>query len=231
MWDYGNSLAVYLKYRILRKPIRIWRSSVDKIESMNPRVDTFIKKSPKWRDEFEELRQIVLASGVTEDLKWGHPCYTLDNKNIVLIHGFKEYCALLFFKGALMEDPNGILIQQTTNVQSARQVRFTSVKEIVKLKKTLKSYLAEAIDVEEAGLRVVLRKPVSLVVTPEIASAMKTVPGLSAAFKKLTPGRQRAYLLHFTSAKQLKTMESRIEKCAPNILKGIGFNEAYRREN
>ena len=195
---------------------------------MNPRVDTFIKKSPKWREEFEELRQIALASGLTEDLKWGQPCYTLDNKNIFLIHGFKEYCAILFFKGALLSDPKGILIRQTENVQSSRQIRFTNVQEIVKLKKTLKSYISEAIDVEEAGLQVVFKKPAELVMPTDIASAMRKIPGLTAAFKKLTPGRQRAYILHFDGAKQEKTRISRVEKSASNILKGIGLNEEYR---
>ncbi|HEY4899097.1 MAG TPA: DUF1801 domain-containing protein [Candidatus Nanopelagicaceae bacterium] len=194
---------------------------------MNPRVDTFIKKSPKWRQEFEELRKVSLASGLAEDLKWGQPCYTLNNKNVFLFHGFKEYCAILFFKGALMSDPKGILIRQTENVQSSRQVRFTSVQEIVKLKKTLKSYISEAIDVEEAGLQVVFKKPAELVITKEIQGAMKKIPGLTAAFKKLTPGRQRAYILHFDAAKQEKTRVSRVEKSAPLIFKGKGLNEEY----
>ena len=195
---------------------------------MNPKVDVYIRKSTKWHDEFKALREIALETGLTEDFKWGNPCYTLDNANVVLIHGFKEYCAFLFFKGALVSDPKGILIRQTENVQSSRQIRFTSVEQIEKLKGTLKKYIREAIDVEEAGLRVVFKKPAELAITSEIQSAMKRIPGLTAAFKKLTPGRQRAYLLHFTSAKQSKTMETRIEKSAPNILKGIGFNEEYR---
>jgi len=194
---------------------------------MNPRVDTFIKKSPKWREEFEELREIALSSGLTEDLKWGQPCYTLNNKNVFLFHGFKEYCAILFFKGALISDPKGILIRQTENVQSSRQIRFTNVQEIVKLKKTLKSYISEAIDIEEAGLQVVFKKLAELVMPADIAIAMKKIPGLTVAFKKLTPGRQRGYILHFDAAKQEKTRLSRIEKSAPQIFKGEGFNEKY----
>ena len=201
---------------------------MDKLKSVNPKVDTFIRKSTQWHDEFELLREISLSSGLTEELKWGQPCYTLNNKNVFLFHGFKEYCAILFFKGALISDPKGILIRQTENVQSSRQVRFTNTQEIVKLRKTLKTYILEAIDVEEAGLQIVFKKPAKLVMTKEIQGVMKKVPGLTAAFKKLTPGRQRAYLLHFTSAKQSKTMESRIEKSAPSILKGIGLNEEFR---
>lgn len=194
----------------------------------NHKVDVYLSKATTWHDEFELLREIALETGLTEDFKWGNPCYTLDNANVVLIHGFKEYCAFLFFKGALVSDPKNILIRQTENVQSSRQIRFTSVQQIEKLRGTLKKYIREAIDVEEAGLQVVFKKPAELVITKEIQNAMKKIPGLTAAFKKLTPGRQRAYILHFSSAKQSKTLESRIEKSAPNILKGIGFNEEYR---
>ncbi len=195
------------------------------VTPMNRRVDTFLSKETKWREEFETLRAIALETGLTEDLKWGQPCYTLDGANIFLIHGFKEYCAILFFKGALMKDPKGILIQQTENVQSSRQLRFKSLAEISKAKKIIKSYLAEAIKIEEAGLKVEFKKPTDFEIPKEISTQIKKIPGLSVAFKKLTPGRQRAYVLHFSSAKQLKTLEARIAKCAPGILAGKGLNE------
>ena len=192
---------------------------------MNRRVDVFMKNALQWQEEFELLREIALKSGLTEDLKWGHPCYTFDNGNVFLIHGFKNYCAIAFFKGALMKDPDKILIQQTENVQSARQIRFTSLTEIKKMKKTIKSYMAEAIAIEKAGLKVEFKKTAELAIPADIVKTLKKTPGLATAFKKLTPGRQRAYILHFTAAKQVKTMEARVERCAPMILKGKGLNE------
>ena len=192
---------------------------------MNRRVDVFMKNALQWQEEFELLREIALKSGLTEDLKWGHPCYTFDNGNVFLIHGFKNYCAIAFFKGALMKDPDKILIQQTENVQSARQIRFTSLTEIKKMKKTIKSYMAEAIAIEKAGLKVEFKKTAELAIPADIVKTLKKTPGLATAFKKLTPGRQRAYILHFTAAKQVKTMKARVERCAPLIMKGKGLNE------
>ncbi|CAB4985720.1 unannotated protein [freshwater metagenome] len=192
---------------------------------MNRKVDIFLRKATQWEEEFKLLREIALDSGLTEDLKWGHPCYTLKNGNVILIHGFKEYCAILFFKGALLKDDKAILIQQTANVQSGRQIRFTSASQIIKMRRTLKSYISEAINVEEAGIKVELRKPSDLIIPKDIQATLKKIPGLAPAFKKLTPGRQRAYVLHFSSAKQEKTRDARIERCAPMILKGKGLNE------
>ncbi|CAG9202505.1 conserved hypothetical protein [Paraburkholderia caribensis] len=193
---------------------------------MNPKVDAYIGKLEKWREETEKLRAILLECPVTEELKWGVPCYTVDDKNVVLIHGFKEYCAILFVKGALLKDPKGILIQQTENVQSARQVRFTSLHEIVKLQAVLKTYIRAAIEVEKAGLKVVHKSTEEFEVAEEFQNRLDKTPTLKKAFEALTPGRQRAYLLHFSSAKQSKTRESRIEKCLPMILDGKGLNDA-----
>ncbi|ALP64283.1 YdeI/OmpD-associated family protein [Paraburkholderia caribensis] len=193
---------------------------------MNPKVDAYIDKLEKWREETEKLRAILLECPVTEELKWGVPCYTVDDKNVVLIHGFKEYCAILFVKGALLKDPKGILIQQTENVQSARQVRFTSLQEIVKLQAVLKTYIRAAIEVEKAGLKVVHKSTEEFEVAEEFQNRLDKTPTLKKAFEALTPGRQRAYLLHFSSAKQSKTRESRIEKCLPMILDGKGLNDA-----
>jgi uncharacterized protein YdeI (YjbR/CyaY-like superfamily) len=192
---------------------------------MNPKVDFFFDKAKQWQAEYEKLRAILLDSGLTEDLKWGCPCYTLEGKNIVLIHGFKEYCALLFFKGALMKDPDGILIQQTENVQSARQIRFTSAKEIIKLKTVLKAYVKEAVAVEKSGEKVPMKKTKEFPVPEEFQSRLDEMPELEKAFKTLTPGRQRAYLLHFSSPKQSKTREARIEKSIPQILDGKGLDD------
>jgi uncharacterized protein YdeI (YjbR/CyaY-like superfamily) len=192
---------------------------------MNPKVDAYISKLKQWREETEKLRAIVLACPVTEELKWGVPCYTFDDKNVVLIHGFKEYCAILFVKGALLNDPKGILIQQTENVQSARQVRFTSLQEIVKLQAVLKTYIRAAIEVEKAGLKVARKSTEEFEVAEEFQNKLNKTPALKKAFEALTPGRQRAYLLHFSSAKQSKTRESRIEKCMPMILEGKGLND------
>jgi len=191
---------------------------------MNPRVDFFFK-SDKWHDEYEQLRMIALDSGLKEELKWGCPCYSDDKKNIVLIHGFKDYCALLFFKGALLKDPKNILIQQTKNVQSARQVRFTHVKEIVKLEPTLKKYIKEAIEVEKAGLKVELKKTADFAVPEEFQAKLDKMPALKRAFAALTPGRQRAYLFHFSQPKQAKTREARVEKYLQQILNGKGLDD------
>jgi uncharacterized protein YdeI (YjbR/CyaY-like superfamily) len=191
---------------------------------MNPRVDFFFK-SAKWHDEYEQLRMIALDSGLKEELKWGCPCYSDDKKNIVLIHGFKDYCAVLFFKGALLKDPKGILIQQTKNVQSARQVRFTNVKEIIKLQPTLKKYLKEAIEVEKAGLKVTLKKTTDFPVPEEFQMKLDKMPALKRAFRELTPGRQRAYIFYFSQPKQAKTREARVEKYLPQILSGKGLDD------
>ncbi|MDR4945994.1 YdeI/OmpD-associated family protein [Neobacillus cucumis] len=192
---------------------------------MNPKVDEFLSKSKKWKEEYEKLRDIVLDCGLTEEFKWMHPCYTLENKNIVLIHGFKEYCALLFHKGSLLKDPRGILIQQTENVQAARQIRFTNVQEIVAMETILKDYIYEAIEVEKAGLEVNFKKNSEYIIPEEFQKKMDEIPALKSAFEALTPGRQRAYLLHFSGPKQAKTRESRVEKCMPQILNGKGLND------
>lgn len=192
---------------------------------MNPKVDWYFSKAEKWQEEIEKLRAILLGMGLTEELKWGCPCYTYQQSNIVLIHVFKEYCALLFFKGALLHDTHGLLIQQTENVQSARQIRFTSVREIVDLKTILKAYIYEAIEVEKAGLKVALKKTKEYPVPEEFQKKLDEIPALKTAFEALTPGRQRGYLLHFSAAKQSKTRVSRIEKCIPQILEGKGLDD------
>lgn len=192
---------------------------------MNPKVDWFFEKEEKWKEEVKELRRIVLECHLTEDLKWGCPCYTYEDKNIILIHVFKEYCAFLLFKGALMKDPKGILIQQTENVQSARQIRFTDLKEIKELESDLKKYIFEAVEVEESGKKVPLKKTKEFPMTEELEAKFKERSALKKAFEALTPGRQRAYLLHFSQPKQAKTRESRIEKCIPYILDGKGLND------
>lgn len=192
---------------------------------MNPKVDWFFAKDTKWRAAYEKLRTVVLGCGLIEELKWGCPCYTFNNSNIVLIHGFKEYCAFLFFKGTLLNDANGILIQQTANVQSARQIRFTSAKEIVKVEKILKAYIYEAIEVERAGLKVKLKKTTDFKIPEEFQTKLNKMPALKKAFDALTPGRQRAYFFYFAQAKQSKTREVRIEKYIPQILKGKGLED------
>jgi uncharacterized protein YdeI (YjbR/CyaY-like superfamily) len=191
---------------------------------MNPKVDFFFNKAKKWQEEFWKLRMICLDCGLTEELKWGCPCYTFQKRNIVLIHGFKEYCALLFFKGALLKDANGILIQQTKNVQSARQIRFTNVREIVKMKTILKVYIHEAIEVEKAGLKVNYKKTAEFIIPEEFQNKLDKIPALKTAFFALTPGRQRAYIFYFSAAKQSKTRESRVEKCMQPILNGKGLD-------
>jgi len=192
---------------------------------MNPKVDFFFSKGKQWQKEFEKLRTIILDCGLTEELKWGQPCYTFEKKNIVLMHGFKEYCALLFFKGVLLQDAHGILIQQTKNVQVARQIRFTNVREVVKMESVLKAYIYEAIEVEKAGLKVKLKKTAEFKVPEEFQKKLDKIPALKKAFAALTPGRQKGYLLYFSAAKQAKTRESRIEKYLQHILKGKGLDD------
>jgi uncharacterized protein YdeI (YjbR/CyaY-like superfamily) len=191
----------------------------------NPKVDFFFTKAKKWKEEYEKLRSIVLDCDLTEELKWGCPGYTFQKKNVIIIHGFKEYCALLFVKGALLKDRDGILIQQTENVQSARQIRFTNVQEIAVMELILKAYIHEAIEVEKAGLKVNLKKSAEFKVPEEFQKKLDELPALKDAFYALTPGRQRAYLLYFSAAKQAKTRESRIEKYMKQILKGKGLDD------
>jgi uncharacterized protein YdeI (YjbR/CyaY-like superfamily) len=191
----------------------------------NPKVDFYFSEAEKWQKELSKLRKIVLGCGLTEELKWGCPCYSFQKSNIVLIHVFKEYCALLFFKGALLNDPNDILIQQTKNVQAARQIRFTNVGEIVKMEAALKDYIYEAIEVEKAGLKVSFKKTTEFNIPEEFQKKLDKISALKTAFDALTPGRQRAYLLYFSAPKQSKTRESRIEKSMPQILKGKGLND------
>ncbi|WP_078382081.1 DUF1801 domain-containing protein [Sutcliffiella halmapala] len=192
---------------------------------LNPKVEEFLSKAQNWKEEFEQLRSIVLDCELTEDFKWMHPCYTFEKKNIVLIHGFKEYCALLFHKGALLKDANGILVQQTENVQAARQIRFTNVQEIIEMEPVLKAYIHEAIEVEKAGLQVKPKEHKEFSIPEELDIIFAEVPELKTAFEALTPGRQRAYILHFSQPKQSKTRVSRIEKCIPKILDGKGLND------
>ena len=192
---------------------------------MNPTVDFYFSKAKKWKEEIKKLRMIILDCGLTEELKWGVPCYTLQKSNIVLIHVFKGYCAVLFFKGALLNDANGILIQQTKNVQAARQIRFTNVREIVKMAPILKAYIHEAIEVEKAGLKVNFKKNTELIFSEEFQNKLDKNPALKTAFAALTPGRQRAYNLYFSAPKQSKTRESRVEKCMQQILNGKGLTD------
>ena len=192
---------------------------------MNPKVDFYFNKAEKWQEELEKLRIIILDCQLTEELKWGCPCYTYKNNNVVLIHGFKEYCAILFMKGALLHDTHGILIQQTENVQSARQIRFKSVQEIVEMEYLIKAYIQEAIEVEKAGLKVELKKTTEYSIPDEFQTKLNEIPFLKTAFEALTPGRQRAYLFYFSQPKQSKTREIRIEKYIPQILAGKGLDD------
>jgi len=192
----------------------------------NPKVDAFLERQTKWKKEFERLRRIILASGLTEELKWGQPCYANDEgKNVVLMHGFKEYCAVLFHKGALLQDDERVLIQQTPNVQSARQIRFTSVKDVDKLEKTIAAYVREAIELERAGLKVERKKTSDYPMPDELRVRLQKDRALKKAFEALTPGRQRGYLFYFSQAKQPKTREARVEKCVPRIRKGLGLDD------
>jgi uncharacterized protein YdeI (YjbR/CyaY-like superfamily) len=190
---------------------------------MNPKVDFYFNKAKKWQEELEQLRAFVLDCGLTEELKWGVPCYTFQKSNIVLIHVFKEYCAILFVKGALLNDAKGILIQQTKNTQAARQIRFTNVRELVKMKPILKAYIYEAIEVEKAGVKVNFQKITEFIIPGEFQNKLDEIPALKTAFDALTPGRQRAYILYFSAPKQSKTRESRVEKCMQQILNGKGL--------
>jgi len=192
---------------------------------MNPKVDFYFTKAKKWQEEIERLRTIALDCGLSEELKWGCPCYTLNESNIVLIHVFKEYCAFLFFKGALLNDVHGMLVQQTENVQAARQIRFTNLREIVEQASFLKAYIYEAIEIEKAGLKVELKKTTEFTMPEEFQSKLDHIPALKAAFEALTPGRQRGYLLHFSAPKQSQTRETRIEKYMPQIMNGKGLND------
>ena len=195
------------------------------MKRMNSKVDGFLRKAKKWREEFEKLRMVCLDCALIEELKWGKPCYTHQKSNIVLIHGFKEYFALLFFKGALLKDAKAILVQQTENVQAARQMRFTNVREIVEMEPILKAYIKEAIEVEKAGLEVDYKKTSEFVILEEFQNRLDKSPALKAAFDALTPGLQRGYLLYFSAAKQSKTREARVEKCMAQILKGKGLDD------
>ena len=189
----------------------------------NPKVDAFLMEADASRAEFEELRAILLGCDLTEELKWGVPCYTYQNKNVALIHGFKDYCAILFVKGALLSDPRGLMIQQTENVQAARQIRFTGVSQIEAVKDILKAYILEAIEAEKSGRTVVFRKNDEFPVPDELREKFYEVPGLKAAFEALTPGRQRAYILHFSKPKQSRTRAAQVEKYVPQILSGKGL--------
>jgi len=192
---------------------------------LNPKVDWFFTKTTKWQQEYETLRMVILSCGLNEDLKWGCPCYTSQKKNIILIHGFKDYCAVLFFKGALLKDEHGILIQQTPNVQVPRQVRFTSVKGIIKLEPILKAYIKEAIEVEKSGVKAILKKASEYKIPEEFQAKLDEIPALKKAFYTLTPGRQRGYLFHFSQPKQSKTREARVEKYVQQILMGKGIDD------
>jgi len=192
---------------------------------MNPKVDGYLRKAKKWQEELEKLRMIILDCQLTEELKWGKPCYTFQKSNIVIIQGFKEYCALLFFKGALLNDANGILIKPGKNTQAGRQIRFTNVREIVEMETILKAYIYEAIEVEKAGLKVNFKKTTEFIIPEEFQNRLDEIPALKTAFDALTPGRQRAYILYFSAPKQSKTRESRVEKSMQQILNGKGLND------
>ena len=213
-----------IEFIMLKKPTTTKRI-------MNPKVDFYFSKANKWQKEIEQLRMIVLDCGLSEELKWGVPCYMFPTSagkgksNIVLIHVFKEYCALLFFKGALLKDAHGILIQQTENVQAARQIRLTNVREIVKMKPILKAYIHETIEVEKAGLKVAFKKSTSLQFPEEFQNKLTEIPALKTAFNALTPGRQRAYNLYFSAPKQSSTREARVEKYMQQIINGKGLND------
>jgi uncharacterized protein YdeI (YjbR/CyaY-like superfamily) len=192
---------------------------------MNPEADVYFSKAKKWQKELEKLRTIILDCELTEELKWGKPCYTFQKSNVVVLLPLKEHCALLFCKGALLNDPNGILIRPTENTQAARQIRLTNVREIVELETILKAYISQAIEVEKAGLKVNFKKITEFIIPEELQNKLDEIPALKTAFHALTPGRQRVYILYFSAAKQSKTRESRVEKCMPQILKGKGLDD------
>lgn len=192
---------------------------------MNPKVNFYFEKEKRWPEEMKKIRSIILSCKLTEELKWGVPCYTYENANVVLIHGFKDYCAILFIKGSLLKDPKKVLIQQTTNVQAGRQIRFTNVNEIAKLESTIKTYVKEAIAIEQKGLKVEFKKTTEYTIPEEFKKKLESKPALKKAFDALTPGRKRAYLLYFSAAKQSATREARIEKYATHILNGKGLND------
>jgi uncharacterized protein YdeI (YjbR/CyaY-like superfamily) len=192
---------------------------------MNPLVTKVHGKEKRWRTEYAALRQLCLASGLNEEFKWGQACYDLNGSNVVLIHGFKDYCALLFMKGVLLKDPKGILVQQTKNVQSARQLRFESLADINKQKTTIKAYIKEAIAVEKSGAKVAMKGVAQFDVPAEFLQHLDDDPKLAEAFQALTPGRQKGYLLHFSGAKQSATRAARVQKHAPRILKGLGLDD------
>jgi uncharacterized protein YdeI (YjbR/CyaY-like superfamily) len=195
------------------------------MNGMNPKVDFFFNKAKQWQEEYKKLRTIILDCGLTEEYKWMHPCYTFQESNVVLIHGFKEYCAILFIKGALLKDAKRVLIQQTENVQAGRQIRFTNVGEIVKLEPILKTYIHEAIEVEKAGLKVKLKKTADYKIPKELQNKLDENLALKEAFYALTPGRQRGYIYYFSQPKLSKTRETRVEKCIDRILDGMGLND------
>ena len=195
------------------------------MDRMNPKVDVFLSKAQKWQEELGKLRMIILDCGLTEELKWGAPCYTFQESNIVLARGFKEYCALLFFKGALLSDANGILIKPGENTQAGRQIRFTNVREIVEMEPILKAYIHEAVEVERAGLKVSFKRTSEFIIPDEFQSKLDANPALKTAFDALTPGRQRAYILYFSAPKQSKTRESRVERYMQQILNGKGLDD------
>lgn len=192
---------------------------------MNPKIDAFLEREKQWKEEFKKLREIILDCGLDEELKWGQPCYSYEGKNVVLIHGFKEYCAILFMKGSLLKDPKGILVQQTKNVQAARQVRFTKLKEIVDREKALKSYVREAVELERSGAKVKLKSIEDYPMPVELKRSLDRDPALKAAFDALSPGRRKGYMFYVSQAKQAATRESRVEKCAPRILDGLGLDD------
>lgn len=194
-------------------------------DKMNPKVDIYLNKAKKWQGEMEKLRMIILDCHLIEELKWGKPCYTFQKSNIVIIQGFKEYCALMFFKGALLNDPNRILVKPGEDTQAGRQIRFTNIREIVEMETILKAYIVEAIEVEKAGLKVDFKKSTELIIPEEFQAKLDENPALKTAFVALTPGRQRAYVMYFSTPKQSKTRESRVEKCMPDILNGKGLND------
>ena len=192
---------------------------------MNPMVDLYLSNARKWQEEMEKLRMIILDCGLTEELKWRAPCYMFQRSNIVIIQGFKEYCALLFFKGALLNDANGFLVKTGENTQAGRQIRFTGVLEIVEMEAILKAYINEAVEVDKAGLKVNFKKTTEFIIPEEFQNKLDEIPALKTAFHALTPGRQRAYILYFSAPKQSRTRESRVEKWMQQILKGKGLND------